>query len=81
MEKIEFISERKVVKTMHNIDKAIEFVKQLRSARMKDANSLREIWDNVGKLLEVDPFLQLSIRVKNNNKIVAKNIVWKSSLK
>ena len=80
MEKIEFISERKVVKTMHNIDKAIEFVNQLRCARVKSQNSLREIWDNVGELLEVDPFLQLSIRVKNNNKIVAKNIVWKSSL-
>lgn len=81
MDKIEFISERKVVKTMHNINKAVEFAKQLRSARGKDANSLREIWDNVGELLEVDPFLQLSIRVKNNNKIVAKNIVWKSSLR
>tara|TARA_R110001583_G_scaffold41335_2_gene131610 strand:+ start:16685 stop:16930 length:246 start_codon:yes stop_codon:yes gene_type:complete len=81
MSKIEFISERKVVKTMHNIDKAVEFAKQLRSARGKDANSLREIWDNVGELLEVDPFLQLSIRVKNDNKIVAKNIVWKSSLR
>jgi|TARA_R110000868_G_scaffold169335_1_gene404336 hypothetical protein len=81
MEKIEFISERKVVKTMHNIDKAIEFVNQLRNARVKNQSSIKEIWNNVGELLEVDPFLQLSIRVKNNNKIVAKNIVWKSSLK
>ena len=80
MKKIEFISERKVVKTMHNIDEAIKLVHDLRNARTKDQSSLEVIWKNVAKFLEVDPFLRLSIRVKDGGKIVAKNIVWKASL-
>tara|TARA_R100000963_G_C4566582_1_gene53187 strand:+ start:335 stop:580 length:246 start_codon:yes stop_codon:yes gene_type:complete len=78
--KIEFVSERKIIKTMYDINKAINFVKELRKARVKSQNSIKEIWNNVSQLLKVDPFLTLSIRVKENNKIVAKNIVWRNSL-
>jgi|TARA_R110002050_G_scaffold293888_1_gene451041 hypothetical protein len=80
MKTIEFISERKVVKTMHRFDEAIKLVHNLRNARTKDQSTLEAIWKNVAKFLEVDPFLKLSIRVKENNKIVAKSTVWNSTL-
>jgi hypothetical protein len=79
--KIEFISQRKVVKEMKDIDKAILFANALRKARVKDQTSLEAIWNEVGKLLKVDPFLPLSIRIKNkSNKIVAKKMIWNNTL-
>lgn len=79
--KIEFISERKIVKTMINMSKALLFIKDLRNARVKDQTSLKSIWDEVGKILKVDPFLPLSIRVKdNNNKIIGSQMIWKNTL-
>ena len=80
MKTIEFISEGKVVKTMHRFDEAIKLVHNLRNARTKDQSTLKVIWQNVAEFLEVDPFLKLTIRVKENNKIVGKNIVWNSTL-
>ena len=79
--KIEFISNRKVVKTMTDIDQALELAKNLQKARVKDQTSLETIWTEVGKHLEVDPFIPLTIRIKNNNnKIVGRKQVWGNTL-
>lgn len=83
MELIEFISERKVVKTMHDIDEAVSFAKQLRQARVENQDSIKSIWNNVGKFLKIDPFLPLTIRVRDfeTKKIIAKKEVWKNTVK
>ena len=71
--KIEFISEKKVVKEMSYLEDAVEFAKKLKLARVKNQDNLESIWGNVGKLLKVDPFLPLSFRVKSlkTNKIIS----------
>mgnify|MGYP003127625663 CR=1 FL=1 len=76
--RIEFISEKKVVATLDNIEEAINFSKELQKARVLSQESLSAIWFNVGKLLEVDPFLPLSLRIINpeTNKIIAKKEIW-----
>lgn len=77
---IEFISERKVVKTCTKVDEALKLVQDLRTARTKDESSLKAVWKNVGELLPIDPFLKLSIRVKVDGKIVEKKTIWNASL-
>jgi len=76
--RIEFISEKKVVATLDNIEEAINFSKELQKARVLSQESLSAIWFNVGKLLEVDPFLPLSLRIINpeTNNIIAKKEIW-----
>ena len=78
--KVEFISERKIVKTMSDVAKAVSFAKELQKSRVKDQTSMETIWKEVGKLLQVDPFLPLSIRVVDKNKIVGKQQIWGNTL-
>ena len=68
--KIEFISEKKVVKEMSYLEDKIDIMIE---NNMKNQDNLESIWGNVGKLLKVDPFLPLSFRVKSlkTNKIIS----------
>ena len=80
--KIEFISERKVVKTMKNMNAAVVFAKELIKARNQEFDTLQEAWDNVGKLLpKVDPFLPLTLKVTNLSgyRDVVRQVIWRNT--
>lgn len=83
--KIEFISERKVVKTMKNVNAAVVFGKELVKARGQNFDTLQEAWDNVGKLLpKVDPFLPLTLKVTTDKLLcgkrdVVRQVIWKNT--
>ena len=89
---VEFVSERKVVKTLDNIEDTKTLLVDL--AKVYNAWQLSEwdpsvLWNNVADVMEisviskvrVDPFLRLTMRVKQDNKIVYKKVVWKNTVK
>ena len=89
---VEFVSERKVVKTLDNIEDTQTLLVDL--AKVYNAWQLSEwdpsvLWNNVADVMEisviskvrVDPFLRLTMRVKQDNKIVYKKVVWKNTVK
>jgi len=89
---VEFVSERKVVKTLDNIEDTKALLVNL--ANVYNTWQLSDwapsvLWNNVADAMEisviskvrVDPFLRLSMRVKQDNKVVYKKVVWKNTVK
>jgi hypothetical protein len=83
---VEFISERKVVKTLDNIESTKWLLVELAEVYNYWQLSNFEpsvLWDNVADIMKVrvDPFLRLSIRIKSDNKVVYRKVVWKNTVK
>jgi hypothetical protein len=89
---VEFVSERKVVKTLDNIEDTktllVELAKVYNDWQLSDWDP-SVLWNNVADVMEisviskvrVDPFLRLSMSVKSNNKVVYRKVVWKNTVK
>jgi 5'(3')-deoxyribonucleotidase len=82
--KVEFVSERKVIRTLSSIPEAQKVMETLIRVYNKWQVSDDEpevLWENVARYLPVDPFLPLSMRIKSDNKIVYKKVIWKNTVK
>jgi hypothetical protein len=89
---VEFVSERKVVKTLDNIPDTKKLLVKLAKVYNEWQHSYWDpsvLWNNVADVMEisviskvrVDPFLRLSIRIKSDNKVVYRRVVWKNTVK
>jgi hypothetical protein len=82
--RVEFVSERKVVKSFATIPEALvvlEKVVEVYNNWQLSEDGPKVFFENVGKYLPLDPFLRLSMRVKKDNKIVYKKVIWKNTVK
>jgi hypothetical protein len=82
--RVEFVSERKVVKSFATIPEALvvlEKVVEVYNNWQLSEYGPKVFLENVGKYLPLDPFLRLSMRVKKDNKIVYKKVIWKNTVK
>jgi hypothetical protein len=82
---VEFVSERKVVKTYNSIPEA-QIVKEKLIAIRNEWNKnekldLKWLWVKITYYMVADPFLPLTLRVKKDNVTVFSQLVWKNTTK
>jgi hypothetical protein len=82
---VEFVSERKVVKTYNSIPEAQIVKEKLIAIRNKwnknEKLDLKWLWVKITYYMVADPFLPLTLRVKKDNVTVFSQLVWKNTVK
>ena len=87
MFKFEFINRRKVVRTFTDVEEAAKMkdrlIKVYNAFDFETDDCLRTFWNDVEKVAEavIDPFMPLTIKIYQNDKLVTKIPVWKNTVK
>ena len=86
MFKFEFVNNRKVVRTFTDVEEVAELKNKLievyNAFDSEAKDCLKTFWNDVEKVADaiIDPFMPLTIKVYQNDKLVTKIPVWKNTV-